>query len=221
MKLIYLAFDNYNNRYKSLFKSLNIETIHYKNALKALDNLNEIEPDIFYIKKDDFLRLWKITLTGVREIYNKDQCIFIIEGLMDDEEHRAFDFLGGNFININGEESLPEIKELITQQKMVEKQRIYYTDGNELCIGFVKSEDFSFISGIINEISESKITFTPDNMDDCKNLPMDTPIEEASISRDSEVVNVNLEITQIADKITCKIVNNQENYISMIDSLFV
>lgn len=221
MKLIYLSLGNYNNKYKSLFKSLNIETIHYKNALKALDNLNEIEPDIFYIKKEDFLRLWKITLTGVREIYDKNSCIFVIEGILDKDEQKAFNFLGGNYINDTGDEGLTGIKDLITQHRMVDRQKIYYTESNELCIGFVKPDDFSFVSGIINEISESKITFTPDNPEECKDLPMETLIQEASISRDSEVVNVNLEITQIADQITCKIVNNQENYIAMIDSLFV
>lgn len=221
MKLIYLANEKYDNKFKSLLKSLNIESIHYKNPLKAIDNLIEIEPDIFYIKRDDFPRLWKIALSGVRELYDNNMCIFILAGTLDEDDTKAFNFLGGNLISEADKSDLNRIKNLITELKLVNKQKVYYTDGNELCIGFVKPDDYSFVSGIISEISEDSITFVPDNPEECKNLTTETSINEASISRDSEVVNVNLEITSISDKIICKIVNNQQNYISLIDTLFV
>lgn len=46
-----------------LLKNKNFDLIHYKSILKALDNIEEIQPDVIILSAEEFPRHWK-TLTG-------------------------------------------------------------------------------------------------------------------------------------------------------------
>jgi len=55
-----------------------VSVVHYKNPLKALDNLEEIRPSILLYDLQDFPRHWKILAKFLREEYSKDELIFLL-----------------------------------------------------------------------------------------------------------------------------------------------
>lgn len=222
MKLLYIGKKTYNNKYKSLYKSYNIETIHYTNSLKAVDNFHEIKPDIIFIKKKEFPRLWKIVLTSLRELYDEEESIFILEGVLDDSEFKAFNYLKGNISINDADKDINTIKEIII--KISGKEYLtntYYPLEGELCIGFVKPNDFSFISGNIKQLDENQLIFTPENADDSIGIELETIISEISINKGNEVVTTDIEIINLGNQITCKVLGNKKNYLKLINNLFV
>lgn len=222
MKLLFLGNEIYNNRYKSLYKSIGVETMHYKNPLKAIDNLTEIEPDILFFKKQDYPRLWKIVLSGLRELFDDKKTIFILEGELDKKETKAFNYLKGSLILDARSDAVSLVKAKIQERFKPElASEIYYPDGNEICLGFVKPDDYSFITGQITMMSSKKFIFVSENDEDITSIVQDTIINEASISRGDEVVSVNFRIININKKLTCELLDDSTEYNSLTNSLFV
>ncbi len=222
MKLLFLGNEIYNNRYKSLYKSIGVETLHYKNPLKAIDNLSEIEPDILFFKKQDYPRLWKIVLSALRELFDDKKTIFILEGDLDDVETKAFNYLKGSLILDKNPEDVSFVKNKI--QETFEpnfRAEIYYPDENEICLGFVKPDDYSFITGQITMMSSKEFIFVSENDDDITSITPDTIVNEASISRGDEVVTVNFRVININQKLTCEILDESTQYKDLTNSLFV
>lgn len=222
MKLLYIGKTPLNNRYLSLYKSFSIESMHYTNPLKAVDNLNEINPDFIYINKNDFPRLWKIVLTSLREHRDESECLFILEGVMDDEDLKAFNYLKGNNSIDNKEENMELMKKIIIDKTGHSSLvNTYFPSTGELCIGFVNPNDFSFVSGEIVQINDSTLIFTVENSDDLKGLDVDNSISEVSINMGSDVVTVDVKIIDIKSKIICRITDGLEDYSTLTASLFV
>lgn len=220
MKLIYLGNNILNNKYKSLFKSLSIETIHYKNALKAIDNLTEIEPYIVLLNYNDYPRLWKIVLKGVRELYSENKTLFFIEGILDDEDIKAFSFLKGNLIV--GNDSYNELKNYISERVISESSsRTYYPDENEIALGFVQPGDFSFVNGYITQIMEENFIFFPEIIDECEGIIPGTIVNNASISIEEKVIEVDFEVISNKETLLCRVINNTEQYKTLSNRLFI
>lgn len=222
MKLIYIGKNEFSNKYKSLYKSFAIESIHYTNPLKAADNLVEINPDILYINKNDFPRLWKIILTSVRELYDDKHCSFILEGSLDDEELKAFNYLKGSFFIENPDNQIHQIKKhIIDITGYTNLSKSFYPVDGDLCISFVNPEDFSFVSGNILELNENLLVFRLENSDDIEGIEVDSILSDVSINLKNDVVTVDVKIVSIAKNIVCQIIKGQKEYTNLTNSLFV
>ncbi|MGL1894669.1 MAG: hypothetical protein OCD02_23815 [Spirochaetaceae bacterium] len=220
MKLLYLSKEIFSNKHRSLFKSLGIETVHYKNPLKAIDNLHEIEPNILYLCKDDFPRLWKIVLSGVRDIFSNEETIFILEGKLNEDETKAFDFLKGSLLISELEPKA--IKEAILGKFPVSSNTdSYYPTSGEIGLGFINPDDYAFINGQISLLTNSELNFTPENIEDLNNLAVGTIIKEASLSYGDLVVTLQIEIKNINSEIIFLLKDNSDEYQKLVSKLFV
>ena len=221
MKLIYLGKEIYTNRHKSLFRSFNVETVHYKNPLKAVDNIAEIEPDILYIKKDDFPRLWKIVLTELRNKFDEHKTLYILEGELNKKELKAFNFLNGS-LQINKDNDFELFKEAISSIKpIISNQKVYFPELNEMTLGFIKPVDFSFISGTVVEMTTEKFIFYPENEDDIRNLELNSSITDASLSKNDDVYTLNFTIISKNKSLICEISDDSSEYQNLTSKLFV
>jgi DNA-binding response OmpR family regulator len=78
--------------------SWGIDLVHYRQPLKALDNLAETNPTIILYDWVDFPRHWKIMIKYIREEFPKDEKIFLLFGTAQpplEEANKAL-FLGVN-----------------------------------------------------------------------------------------------------------------------------
>lgn len=219
MKLIYLSKGSFNNVYRSLFKTLGIESFHYTNPLKVIDNLDELDPDIIYMVKDDFPRFWKMVLSTLRD--KSTTPLFILEGVLDKTETEAFDFLKGSLVLENSSDINSLKYKIMEINKRNIRNRVFYPEPGTLCLGFVKSDDFSFISGTVSEISREELLFTPENVDDISNIPEHSEIKNASLSMGETVINVDLTVINKSENLLCLIKNRKEEYIDLVNILFV
>lgn len=222
MKLIYLGKEKYSNRLKSVFKSNSIETVHYKNPLKAIDNLNEIEPAFLYMVKDDFPRFWKIVLSGVRENFNINDVKFYLQGKMDEDESEAFNYLKGSAHFENIDDFINLFKELKSETINTNtSNRVYYPEEREINLGFVKQDDYSFVNCNITEMTEKELILKPENIDDISGIKVGDIINDASLSAGDIVVNINIKVINIEESILCTILNDDNSYLELINQLFV
>ncbi len=57
---------------------LGFDSVHYRSAVKALDNIGEIEPDAVFISSGDFPRHWKAIVQFIRSDTGKDRTIIVL-----------------------------------------------------------------------------------------------------------------------------------------------
>jgi hypothetical protein len=59
-------------------KPYGFDTIHYRSAVKAIDNIEEIAPDAVFISTGDFPRHWKTIVQFIRADTDKDTTVIIL-----------------------------------------------------------------------------------------------------------------------------------------------
>ena len=117
MKALIISDDiNVINPLKAFIKNQAMEVITYKWLLKALDNIEEISPDVIFVSAVEYPRHWKTLTQYVRSgigaekvcifLYNKDQ--------FTEEEKDKISALGINgTLNDFSDESLNQVKNTI------------------------------------------------------------------------------------------------------------
>jgi hypothetical protein len=102
--------DNY-DAVAGIVQSLDYQIIRYRHVLKAMDNIDEVDPSAIIISARDFPRHWKILVQFVRNERPKEVCpIIILKGkIFNAEEASKALFLGVNGIAANALENQEDI----------------------------------------------------------------------------------------------------------------
>lgn len=94
-------------------KKLGMSIIHYRDPIKALDNLPELDPDAVIMSAIDFPRHWKPIAAAIRAVKDRNSCIIVLlKGLYFSYDEAAKAAL----LEING-----IIQVDIQQQETIEK----------------------------------------------------------------------------------------------------
>ena len=85
---------------------LGYSTILYKWLLKALDNIDEINPDLIVLSAEDYPRHWKVLVQHIEnKIKNKNLRVFLFTNKdFSKEEKKKSDFLGIETVFKNSDE---------------------------------------------------------------------------------------------------------------------
>lgn len=76
--------------YADFFKSMGYENLCYRWLLKAMDNLEEIQPDVVFINASDYPRHWKTIVQYIRASgFCNPVVLLTAEHLNDDDEAKA------------------------------------------------------------------------------------------------------------------------------------
>jgi hypothetical protein len=96
MKLLLVSANDLTFERLSSLKAEDFELIWYRNALKAMDNVDEADPAGIIISAQDFPRHWKTVVQFVRAERSRDKCpIALLTGAgFDGEESRKAEHLG-------------------------------------------------------------------------------------------------------------------------------
>jgi len=119
MKLLLVlgSDDNYDVISQNILP-LGFEPIHYRHVLKAMDNIDEIDPAAVIISARDFPRHWKILVQFVRSERPKETCpIIILKGTnFNTEETSKALFLGVNGIlgdTLENQDDINRLREIL------------------------------------------------------------------------------------------------------------
>jgi DNA-binding response OmpR family regulator len=114
--LLVLGSDTHYETICENIQALGFDAIRYRHVLKAMDNIDEIDPAAIIISARDFPRHWKVLLQFVRAERSKESCPIIIlrNGNFSAEDTSKAFFLGANGVLADTLDNPEDIKQLKT-----------------------------------------------------------------------------------------------------------
>lgn len=183
---------------RSQFSPHGTEIIQYGNPIKAMDNLDELDPDVVLFSAEDYPRHWKPFLTFLRQSKGRDASVFVLlkgESFAFEEASKA------QALEVNGivREDLSDGKELLRLKELVQR----YKETNDLRaakryvpdeldnIEFLCThpETFDLLTGNVEDLSSMGLSFTPDAPEHTEGLTHDTVIPACSLRVGEEILS--------------------------------
>ncbi|AIN94126.1 hypothetical protein H0R90_01455 [Treponema putidum] len=183
-----------------LFSEYKFDLIHYRSPLKALDNIEEISPNIVIINARDFPRHWKPITQHIRWDNSKEEVLIVLLTPKDfsaDEADKAM------FLGVQG---VIAIKEPGNFKGILEELRMIFDRYNYKHVkDFEKSVQFLFtnpinetiITGTVKNLTDKGLVFLPDMPANTSNLTAGMLLDQCSLKIEHEFIVPN-----------CKIVSN-------------
>jgi len=193
------------------FKPSTSEVIQYWNPIKAMDNIDEIDPDVVLFSARDFPRHWKAFLTFLRGSRSKDHTVFIL--LKGDEfsfeEASKAQHLGVNGLiheNLENEREIHRLRDLVVRYKEIAEARKEkrYIPGSVDQIDFLFSHPVTLqlVTGTVKDISATGLRFAPDNPLLTRELAPQTRVDAASLRVGQEVISVSCKVIRAKDTVS-------------------
>lgn len=199
-----------------IFTFHHVDVIYYNNPIKAMDNLDEIQPDVIIFMSGDFPRHWKPFITYLRNTFNRRETIFIllVNETFDTDEANKAEHLQVNAIlddDLTNNETVERIRGIVTryhQSVDIRKttRHLPATTDQIRCI-FTSPYTFTICTGTVLDISAGGIRIKPE--DPALNETLDTHaiITMASLRLGETILAVQLKVIRIAEAIAFEFVN--------------
>ncbi len=169
MKVLIVAeSENILEQYSTFFKARNFDVLKYHWLMKALDNLEEIEPEICVLSASDYPRHWKTFIQFLHATITKTDTkkILITGENFSDEEKAKANALGINFLideNENPENS-PLVKEFDfntqTDESKINDEKTSQETVNTSEESFVRNKSDLNETELQTEYIDTKFIFT-------------------------------------------------------------
>jgi hypothetical protein len=171
-------------------KPLGFETIRYRNPVKALDNLDEIEPDAIIASALDFPRHWKIITDVVRSTKSKNECVII---LLRGQKFGGDEVAKAKLLDVNGivSEKLDENAERDgfsaffrprdSAKDSASSAMLEVGPGDRLCLLLSHPKTTRIFGGSIQAISRLGLSFLPERGEELAHLANGTLFTDCSL----------------------------------------
>jgi hypothetical protein len=171
-------------------KPLGFDLIRYRHVLKAMDNIDEVDPAAIIISAKDFPRHWKILVQFIRYERSKEICPIILlkgDNFSLEEASKAF-FIGVSGIiseNIRLFNEKDRLQNLLSRYIEIEdkrKARRYHSEAWTR-FGFCIANPLNkvIITGTVKTLSGTGIGFVPDDLSLIDNIPENEELPECSL----------------------------------------
>jgi len=154
-----------------VIKKSGAEIITYRWLLKALDNVEEIAPDMVVISTAEYPRHWKtfvqFTKSGIGGVVPK-VILYNSRPMSDDEKSKARSLGVFGMFNSLDEKGLEELEAYISGKN--EQTFGYVSNGTKFEFVFTNPKNESLITGSVKSVQDNRIEFTSDIPDLIKNL---------------------------------------------------
>lgn len=210
------------NEFTEYYKSQNYDVIVYRWLMKALDNIEEIDPDLIFVNATEYPRHWKILSQYVKGIDKNPKIVLFSSLPLSSEDREKAECLQiDSIVNStedleevctitdicqDSEENLPETENIIEQEqtdskinqedeqieKVLEQPTLPET---KICkFLFSNPENFVLITGKVESFNDSKLIFLPDNPEDTENLLVDTIIKKCTLKVENQINTVDVKV---------------------------
>ena len=188
--LVVLNSDEVFNFISLNVKPLGFELIRYFHVLKAMDNIDEIEPRAIVISARDFPRHWKTMVQFVRAQRSREVCPIIIltGGNFPMEERAKASFLGVSGIvtdTLDDPGEMDRLQGILSRHLPVNEKRrshrIHVESGYGFGYLFVQPKGGVLVTGAIRDISTGGLSFLPDNPHLMKSIGLNAELGECSL----------------------------------------
>ncbi len=199
MKLLLIVeSENVYRQIKTHIRPLGFDIIYYRHPLKAMDNIDEIDPDAVIISAEDFPRHWKPLVQIIRSTRSKEKTsVILLKGsFFSFEEAAKASFLGVNGIvseQLDNPEELNRLQGLLSRYLPLEEERkskrIRPAPWDTFSFLCVHPTEKIFITGRVETISSIGLSFLPDRVDLFNTINLNTIFTECSLRTGSYILS--------------------------------
>jgi hypothetical protein len=197
--LMVIASDEVSELVSFYIKPLGFDLIRYRYVIKAMDNLDEIQPDAIIISASDFPRHWKTLLqfaqcTARRAL--KPACpVILLRGDCFPLEEAAKAFYMGVAALLD--ERLDRPSDIDTLRRVVHSlapTSVIEQDTRRFGLLLVNPVNGRIVTGEIKGISEAEVSFYP--FSSMRDIPLNTALEECSLRAGDAVLSPRCALTR-------------------------
>jgi len=201
--LLVLGSDDNYDAISENTRSLGYELIRYRHVLKAMDNIDEIDPAAIIISARDFPRHWKILVQFVRNERSKEACPIIIlkgGGFSTEETSKVF-FLGANGVasdTLDHQEDIDCLRNILGRSlpaHQEQKNRFFVEPWHRIGLLVGDLSDSSFIIGDVKTISSDGLSFSTEQPLPPKAVKVNKELKECSLRIGDEILSPICRIT--------------------------
>ena len=281
MKAVIIAeSENIIEEFSQYYKENGYDLIVYRWLMKAMDNIEEIDPDLIFINAEEYPRHWKVLCQYVAGLNKNPKIVLYSSSVLNDEDKNKAKILNIDSV-INSSEDLQEIctleelcpttteseqeiesepvievepekdfvhheevaqeiqevvleidveqeieivqeipeispenevvqdseveqeiKEVESENKTIQSEEIFEEEKKVNCkFLFTHPNSFVLITGEVKEFAIPKLVFIPDNIEDTKDLSVDTIINKCTLKIDNNIKTVNAKIIKNGNEI--------------------
>jgi hypothetical protein len=187
------------------FRPHGSELIHYFNPIKAMDNLDEIDPDVILFSAQDFPRHWKPFAAFLRDQRTRDESVFVLlegHGLPEEEaekaQHLAVNALVGEDLSDSSE--LARLKDVVSRYKKLDEGRTehrYVPHGpDDIHFAFTHPSTFQVVTGTVVDISTTGLRFVPANPARTRDVGQGQRLDECSLQLGDDMIAVDCTVVR-------------------------
>ncbi|TVQ41043.1 MAG: PilZ domain-containing protein [Spirochaetaceae bacterium] len=202
------------------FNPLGLEVIQYWNPIKAMDNIDEIDPDVVLFSARDFPRHWKPFLTFLRNHRTRDATVFVLLRPPDFafEEASKAQHLGVNGLAddaLADRQDINRLRDLIVRYKELREQRHNkrYVPQPEDRIEFIFSHPrtLQFVTGRIEDISASGLRFKAHRAQAVTEIESGELLRHCSLRLGDSILNLEAEVVRNDDALSLRFRDSSGN----------
>lgn len=202
------------------------DLIHYRNPIKAMDNIDEIAPDAVFFSAEDFPRHWKPFLKLLRMSFSKENTTFILlkgEVFPFEEAAKAKHLEVNGIIreNLEDRKEYKRLEELLSRYTpLVEERNIarYIPESSDpVEFMFTHPHNHAIITGSIFDLSSTGAAFEPDEPDKTKGLAVGTEVRLCSLRVEKEYFTFPAKIIRNEGRLALQFLDVEKGVASAID----
>lgn len=188
---------------------LGFDFIHYLNPVKALDNIDEINPDLVIFSAEDFPRHWKPFIRLLRAQRSRDEAVFI---LLTGDMFSADEASKATVLEVNGmvdtrleDEEIQHLQDIFARYNVLSEPRsdrrypASWTEGIDFA--FTHPKTFALVTGRITDISLGGLNFLPDMPQSTADILEGEVLHGCSFSLNNKVCTIDAKVTRNNRKI--------------------
>lgn len=209
------------------FNFHNADVIHYDNPIKAMDNIEEIEPEIVLFAATDFPRHWKPFVAYLRNTYSRRETIFIllINESFDSGEAEKAEHLQVNAVITEAgstRQTAQRIRGIVTRyhQKLDIRSAVRYMPSriDEIRFVFTNPYTFRIVPGEVVDISTGGLQFRPEHADETTRLDTYAVVTASSLRIGETIVPLKLKVVRVTETVAFEYVDLSLDAEQMIGS---
>jgi hypothetical protein len=175
------------------------ELIQYWNPIKAMDNIDEVAPDVVLFSARDFPRQWKTFVNFLRGSRSKHDTVFVLlkgDDLPYEEASKAqhLDVNGIVHENLEDRQELGRLRELVMRYKNIEEtrkeRRLIPGPNDRLAFAFTHPNTMQIITGSVEDISASGLRFMPTTPEAAHDIEVDQHLAMCSLRLGEELLQL-------------------------------
>jgi hypothetical protein len=185
------------------------DLIHYRHPIKAMDNIDEIDPEVVFFSAEDFPRHWKPFLTLMRESIPKERTTFVLlkgEVFSSDEVEKAKHLAVDGIIreNLTDRKEFSRLEELLAQLETLTEERgerrYVPGDSDDIEFIFTHPQSFSLITGTVFDLSPNGVAFVPDDLSLVSAIPVYSEIRHCSLRINDKCLSFRARVVRNAEQ---------------------